>query len=88
MIARVRIAPFERWCESRRTGKHEEARKRSEGFAVEIVTESCTKSRWCDGKMWQLNEESVDSFRESVGLQPRINNLGPRFMCEHMLEMD
>jgi len=63
-----------------------EARRKSVGMQVKILTDSCGKSFWCDGKTWQ--QEDVDGFRIALGLGPRVWNLGPRFLCEHMLEMD
>jgi hypothetical protein len=88
VIARVRMAPFERWCPSRQKGPNVEARQKAVGKIVEILTETCRASSWCDGKQWQMNDDNVDSFRNAVGLNDRINNLGPRFVCEHMVEMD
>jgi hypothetical protein len=91
MIAKVRIAPVERWCPVNLEDleKSPEGRKLV-GMEVEILTETmmrigdCQKFGVVDGSMtWRLSKRSVEELR---GIVPELD-ADVRF-CEHMLEMD
>ena len=87
MIAKVRIAPIERWCESSRRGLSPKVpRHEIENFFVLIDTDSMGPSGDCEGNSWLVEEQQATDTRSRHGL-----NLAPptRFrVCEHMLEMD
>jgi hypothetical protein len=84
VIAKVRIAPVERWCE---TVKREIPQRYRYGYNGEISILTETMGHWdkCDGRRWQLEPKSVNQLREKAGFAPTDE---PRFVCEHMLEMD
>lgn len=88
-IARVRIAPMERWCEE--TRQHPNAMKFAHLFRTlpgrEVLIDSGTMARWnqpdapwfnpnaCSGRYWDL-----------IPGQPFMGDA--KVICEHMLEMD
>jgi len=89
MIAKVKIAPLERWCPgvlSRDTGKF----NRLPGIEIEILSESMRSTldlplheHPCGGRMWEVTSGS----REKVAaILDRA--LVAMFVCEHLLEMD
>jgi hypothetical protein len=85
VIAKVRIAPVERWCEkgSHRLINYPEAYV--PGTLVGVHTESMTSWVNCNGRVWLLTLEDSNRIRESCGLGPTDIAGG---LCEHMLEMD
>jgi hypothetical protein len=85
-VARVRIAPVERWCHE---GQNYVARNPQVGLIagqeVEIDTASMSFG-FCDGiksRDWRLSDESDAKLDAIVG----DHHHGAR-LCEHMLEMD
>ena len=92
VIAKVRIAPFERWCEwAKSCEKNIPAMKRAAGLEIRIIAESCQQSPCanCGGKIWQHEDSSVNELRKSTGLDERDHWIFETFVaCEHMLEMD
>lgn len=88
MIATVRIAPVEQWCEFH-TKHFRDARQRKiceslPGLEVEIYTETMRMSitPLCLGKLWDTTKKTDEKLR-AKGCRPQ--GLG---ICEHMLEMD
>jgi hypothetical protein len=87
MIARVRIAPVEQWCDGLKTlCGNDDPMISLVGMPISIHTESLTVSRWCGGKTWIIEEKSAKQLRAEGG-RPKADSY-PRFACEHMLEMD
>jgi hypothetical protein len=87
MIAKVRIAPVERWCPMVLDGLSEKEASVA-GREVEIRTETMRSDvsfPGCDGKRWMLTQESQAQIDELIGF---TCYQGPAFWCEHMLEMD
>ena len=86
MIAKVRIAPVERWCPaSLRNLSSKLPRNEIAGFIVYIEPASMLQSEDCDGKSWLVVTEAAISAREQFGIDaPPIRYR----VCEHMLEMD
>jgi hypothetical protein len=90
MIARVKIAPVERWCEIAKRGASRgmEITACLVGMSVDIYTESLGPhpAHGDDSvKTWIVTEESKRRIFEAAGRSvPRKKY---RF-CEHMLEMD
>lgn len=83
VIATVRIAPIERWCEgARRLSPSCEKYKYDD---ISIVTNSLGPSTWCEGKLWLVDQGWLNDFRERHGYEPWERK---RYACEHMLEMD
>jgi hypothetical protein len=81
MIARVRIAPVEQWCEGAKRNAVPAVKKRAGQF-VSIDTKS----------MW-MQTENGERFRNwrLVGddlTWIQLNADGATSLCEHMLEMD
>jgi hypothetical protein len=92
VIARVRIAPVERWCEGSRNGIHIDdglplITLYPAGFEVRILTETCRTNfnTHCKGLAWRVEANSVNEIRALTG-RPPINYVTT--FCEHMLEMD
>jgi hypothetical protein len=86
MIARVRIAPVERWCPYQLSTGCERSRAESVGMIMPIYTESMRPGTHCDGKAWKVHEETVDQIREQLGIVDWKPD--ETWVCEHMLEMD
>lgn len=87
MIAKVRIAPIEQWCEPCRNGHPPEECLPLVGMEVEIITESMVRDTRCpDGMSWQITEDSKQRGFHALGIfnVPPI----PWLLCQHMLEMD
>lgn len=87
MIARVKIAPVERWCEQVRDAisRHSWDAIESVGLEIGIDTASMeTSTIGCGGRMWQVvvpeGWECVDINTGAPGNQGKL--------CEHFLEMD
>jgi len=91
VIAKVRIAPIERWCkevmdtiaeEPEISGAPNEA-----GMWVEIRTDMMRQNTMesCGGKEWALTDKSLDELIARTGAMEPVR---PTFICEHMLEMD
>jgi hypothetical protein len=88
MIATVRIAPVEQWCEIAKSvkGTTLELAARIVGMPVDIYTEGPHPKHGDDSvRTWIITEESKQRLFEAAG-RP-IPAKSYRF-CEHMLEMD
>lgn len=83
MIAKVKLAPMEHWCEEAKA--RFSGNESPENLTMGILPHTMKQSQWCDGRVWQHDSASVNEAREKVGLEPVEN---PRWACEHMLEMD
>jgi hypothetical protein len=86
MIAKVRIAPIERWCavkEQFNLASPEEI-DRACGNEVEIDTKSMRIGK-CGGREWSLTEASRQKIADIYNV--RATTLGYQ-VCEHVLEMD
>jgi hypothetical protein len=91
MIARVRIAPVERWDKCHAGTKTAPHRHRLSGLEVEIETDSMTVRSDCHDaptKFWRLTTESARKFDEVQGYFGRNYENYYIRVCEHMLEMD
>jgi len=91
-IAKVKIAPVERWCKAVRDGMvdYPEANGQANevGMAVAIKTETMRHgSPDCAGREWELTEESLNALIQRTGADSECWTK-PCFICEHMLEMD
>ena len=88
MIAKVRIAPIERWC-----AKPNYPITNVVGAFVEIDTERMTQNismhddsgKYCSGRQWPVLRESANTLRALFGQPPHPSEV---WLCEHMLEMD
>jgi hypothetical protein len=86
VIARVRIAPVERWCEGlRESAKDYDVKNLGVGREVEIITETMHRWSYCEGHAWKLTLKSSNELREANGQQKHYSQATA---CEHMLEMD
>ena len=85
MIAKVRIAPVERWCERQRARAAEYPDVNFTGLGVRILTETYTKSDFCDGRVWVHEPSSVNEFRALIGKEPKYDT---SYICSHMVELD
>jgi hypothetical protein len=81
-IARVKIAPVEHWCQMAQESA-ERTGYLPPDVPIEILTETMHQWERCDGRVWQITQKTVDLLRHD--LPPSTK---PKFMCEHMLEMD
>jgi len=87
-IAKVRIAPVDRWCEFHKI--HLEDARRSAicaslvGMEVEIITNSMRMSviPECLGRLWSHTKKTTEKLTQK-GCVPSGDGI-----CEHMLEMD
>lgn len=84
MIATVRIAPMERWCEPAKRYS-----KLPRGLEINIHTESCFDygdgfAQGCGGKAWIVEREWSKRRHEALGIPVTY----PHAVCEHMLELD
>jgi hypothetical protein len=90
MIARVRIAPIEQWCDMlRKASDGHPAQHLLPGREVEIDTQSMRSGAFipdtCEGRKWKLSNESQDTIDITIhGHTMRT----AAWFCEHMLEMD
>jgi len=87
MIARVKIAPVERWCQFYRDKWN--ADPFLVGRMVEIVTETCRTDCWEVGhqvgcRWWNISERQAKATFAFHG----VPDDGSRALCEHVLEMD
>ena len=87
MIAKVRIAPVERWCDAVKDGVSRYAPRAIEsvGLEVQIDTATMHQSEHCGGKAWKgKSPKGWTAFDlnngESVGRDLKL--------CEHVLELD
>jgi hypothetical protein len=94
MIATVRIAPVERWCEEvKRTLSIFPALANIVGMPVGILTETMSETNCYQGepaREWELAPESNRALDEATGtFEDDAEHLQCGFrICEHMLEMD
>jgi hypothetical protein len=85
MIAKVRIAPVERWCaESQEIQGY---RTDFPGRQVEIRTETMTIHEACGARWWSVTNKCANELRALGGKTPLVED-DERGMCETMLEMD
>ena len=89
MIARVKIAPVEQWCESSAPLSHRIHLLPLVGQYVRIFTNTTKKDKvepagnnLCGGIWWDMHEDDRKIFSELIG-----HECGD-CICEHMLEMD
>ena len=92
MIAKVRIAPKEHWCEAllKDLEKLPEM-KNMVGSIVEIETKSLTTHQQrhrVEVKWWNLTPESRDKLLDQLGGEYRLHAPKSTLVCEHLLEMD
>jgi hypothetical protein len=93
MIARVRIAPIEKWCPQNLKDLEDfPAGRKLVGMEVEILTETMQTFGDCivrneggTGKIWLLTAKSREAIRQILYPTPVSDDL---MLCEHMLEMD
>jgi hypothetical protein len=89
MIAQVKIAPVELWCQSGKdyVKKHPEWAKIA-GLPVSIIVESMKveESSICSGRCWIVPNEVAQPMFELYGRD--FDPFLPTQICEHMLEMD
>lgn len=88
MIARVRIAPVEQWCEValKIAGKDRKVFLQAGKEVLIIIDDVRTGHVWeCGGREWQMEETCALARRAEMG-----KDLIPSrwWICEHMLEMD
>ena len=91
MIAKVRIAPVERWKKCHPGPKTSPSVCKLAGLEVEIDTESMAiRSDYHDAptRFWRLTKESARKFDETQGYSGRDYENFYLRVCEHMLEMD
>jgi hypothetical protein len=87
MIAKVRIAPVERWCDNARKDEPLELCEKLVGLEVEIYAEQMTTNDKHEpgARTWRITDESRDRLFHAID---RIPLNIPWRLCEHMLEMD
>lgn len=85
-IARVRIAPVDRWCRHNvdLINENPQIAERSGQFIL-IDTSWVDASEFCDGKVWKVETQHAIETREKLGF---TNYCPEYFVCEHILEMD
>jgi hypothetical protein len=87
MIARVRIAPVEQWCEGFLCHADRSREKRTlPGLEIFIRTETMADWDYCAGRAWQVTPEAHSLIRATAGVPPDDDREG--WICEHLLEMD
>ena len=88
MIARVRIAPVERWCPAILADcvKYGFIPSKYSGMEIAIIPDSMKVGGYigCDGRAWLIPPEIGNEIRGKDGKWTREY----RWACEHMLEMD
>ena len=87
MIAKVRIAPVDRWCTWANPDRIPEAATLV-GMEIEIETSSMFRDYFLhpESRLWLLTEASKRRIFES--LPGRATPDSRWLICEHMLEMD
>ena len=93
MIAKVRIAPVERWCpQNLKDLEDYPGGEKLVGLEVEIHTETMQQIGDCivrdkpgDGKVWLVTEKSRAAIAQVIYPTKVDEDL---MLCEHMLEMD
>ena len=90
MIAKVRIAPFEKWCEPMKQAGSRCSRRLAEGVEISIETSSMRttqETHLCGGREWLVTQvPPYVSIVDEDGDHPTGN--GAAWVCEHMLELD
>lgn len=90
MIANVKIAPIEKWCEPYRIGAAKfPLAEIIAGHVVEIETSSlgeCVLPNPCKGKRWRLVKNSLLELGRLANIP--VHPTAETFICEHMLEVD
>jgi hypothetical protein len=88
MIARIRIAPVEQWCEAVKNGMQKQFLRVNcqslVGSTIEIETTTMiiSKRPGCGGRLWRITDSSVKQHEEKIGYTPT------QYICEHVAEMD
>ncbi len=93
MIVKVKIAPFEKWCEPMRQAMAHmppDSFTLPIGLEIGIETSSMRTARTvipCGGKEWRVVElpANITPFDAETG---EVKNRGRGWICEHVLEMD
>jgi len=86
MIAKVKIAPFERWCGAAKQFLSPKVPRESiAGYEISIETESMLPSGDCDGRAWLVVKDQALHAREQFDIPTTEERYR---VCEHMLEMD
>lgn len=85
MIAKVKIAPVERWCEGLKASLSGTVAGYPAGESIDIHTSPLLSWAYCDGRVWIVTDETANKIRERVNQPPTKITRG---ICEHMLEMD
>ena len=93
MIAKVRIAPMERWCPSYREYLAQGTPHRLVGLEVEIettgmelVTQEGMHGAVVPFRAWPLTQKSIELLNQEIGAIGSAPN--GIMLCEHMLELD
>lgn len=87
-IARVRIAPVERWCEGihdNEVPREAQWDERVVGMLIGIHPDDMSKWDKCEGKVWRVEQSSTNAIRAKLGWDSTQEE---RFLCEHALELD
>jgi hypothetical protein len=86
MIAKVRIAPVERWCENaKQAALSIDSLRLLAGTFVNIIVSDMRVTTDKDGveyKWWPLPPKDLQEYRVACGDEQGLG------ICEHMLEMD
>ena len=85
MIARVKIAPVERWCQPCKDGlNHSPQAETAVGLEVGIHPSTMEYDPVCGGRSWFVDVPAGWEGRDcrTGGYVPRAR------ICEHLLEMD
>jgi hypothetical protein len=87
LIATVRIAPVERWCEKAFSQciKYGFTPTKYVGLEIAIIPSSMLGGAFgCNGKAWMVPAEEANRIRSIEQDGTKMD----RWVCEHMLEMD
>ena len=92
MIATVRIAPVDRWCEPMKQIAASLTQPPAIGATIKIDTESLQKGKpkvFCDGRCWLVVDvpSQYAAIDAETGELCASYGLGPNWVCEHVLEL-
>ncbi len=92
MITKVKIAPFEKWCEPMQQAGSRCSNKLAEGVEILIETSSMRTTQkvvQCGGRKWLVMQipSNVRVVAAETGVHAAIGS-GYGWVCEHVLEMD
>ncbi len=89
MVARVRIAPVERWCPEYANEPNFHA---AAGMEIEIKPDTMRFEEefacGCKSRYWRVVPESAQRIANACGGSGIESLFGSLVICEHMLEMD